>query len=126
MTSPHPAEQKLLQLRERFAAALPQRIDDLDGAIRSCEAEPATLHDLERKFHSLAGTAGTYGMNDIARLAAEGEDAWEASAPQLVARLQGRLDSVRCKIAGAKNGPKVFGVDDDRMHVWYLAAILKS
>ncbi|HJW92170.1 MAG TPA: response regulator [Thermoanaerobaculia bacterium] len=126
MTSPHPAEQKLLQLRERFAAALPQRIDDLDGAIRSCEAEPATLHDLERKFHSLAGTAGTYGMNDIAGLAAEGEDACEANAPQLFDHLHGLVDSMRCTISGAKNGPKVFCVDDDPMHVWYLAAILKS
>lgn len=126
MTIARSAELKLLQLRERFAGALPNRIDELADAVKACESQPATLHDLERKFHSLAGTAGTYGLTEIADLAAAGEDACEANGPQLFDRLHGLIDSMRRTLSGATTAAKVFCVDDDPMHVWYLAAILKS
>jgi diguanylate cyclase (GGDEF)-like protein len=60
---------KLFRLRERFIGTLPKRIDELASAIDEC-ANEETL----RRFHSLAGTAGTYGLTAISALAREGED----------------------------------------------------
>jgi diguanylate cyclase (GGDEF)-like protein len=131
MTNSRPFELKLLQLRERFTAALPRRIDELADALAGCEANPGTLHDLERKFHSLAGTAGTYGLNAISELAAEGEEACNTETPgaapafALFDRLHCLINSMRTSI-GAPPPARIFCVDDDPMHTAYLSSILKS
>src|SRR3954454_25348198 len=122
MTNPRPIESKLLQLRERFAAALPGRIDDLAEAVARCEADPATLHHVERAFHTLAGTAGTYGMTTISALAAEGERA--ADVPDL-GHSPMLINAMRRAI-GVSAAAHIFCVDDDPMHTSYLAAILES
>jgi len=124
MTTSHPAELKLLELKERFAAALPQRIDELATATSQCEAQRAPLRDLERKFHSLAGTAGTYGMTTVSNLAAEGEEACGANEPLLFAHLQSLIDSMRRAIGVSTT--RIFCVDDDPMHTWFLTSVLKS
>ena len=67
-------ETRLLQLKERFMAASPQRIEALANAIARFEHDQATAPELSRQFHSLAGTAGTYGLVAVSALAREGED----------------------------------------------------
>jgi PleD family two-component response regulator len=128
MTNPRPAELKLLQLRERFTAALPRRIDEIAEALARCEADPSTLPDLERRFHSLAGTAGTYGLAEISALSAEGEDACGTDtsvSAALFDRLHILINAMRQTLSPA-GAPRIFCVDDDPMHTWYLAMILKS
>src|SRR5258708_23721262 len=73
---------KLLVLKERFLAGLPQRFNDLEAAMKRCtpEAEPGAVEEVERRFHTIAGTAGTYGLSEVAALAAEGEETCAMSA----------------------------------------------
>src|SRR5258708_7721865 len=61
-------EQAIAGLRERFLRGLPARLDVIDTALQT-----STAPDVERGFHSLAGTASTYGLIGIATVAAEGE-----------------------------------------------------
>jgi len=69
-------EERIQMLRERFAESLPERVVQLRRTwIRLC-ASPSngeTQQDFERQLHTLGGTAGTYGLNQIAGLAVEGE-----------------------------------------------------
>lgn len=123
MTNPRPVELKLLQLHERFRAALPKRIDEIAEALAEHD-----LPKLERKLHSLAGTAGTYGLHDIYALAAEGEEACGADTPvcaQLFDRLHTLINAMRYALA-PNSAARILCVDDDPMHTWYVAAILKS
>jgi len=136
MTNPRPVELKLLQLRERFTAALPRRIDEIAGTLANCEAHLAPLSDLERQFHSLAGTAGTYGLSAVAELAAEGEAACSTDTP-VGDYFHALIDSMRrapttstspaaLPVIATKTAARIFCVDDDPQHTWYLAMILKS
>src|SRR5437879_3747049 len=61
-------ERALGGLRERFLRGLPQRLESITEALRT-----RAVRDLERGFHSLAGTAATYGYPGVAALAADGE-----------------------------------------------------
>jgi HPt (histidine-containing phosphotransfer) domain-containing protein len=63
---------KLAFLRERFTAALPDRIEALQVALRQAAAG-SPIDDLERLLHRLAGSAGSYGLPAISVIAAEGE-----------------------------------------------------
>lgn len=55
-------------LRERFLQNLPSRLDTLAASL-----ERPAAREIERGFHSLAGTAATFGLYGIAAVAAEGE-----------------------------------------------------
>jgi len=68
MTAANRLEQAIAALKDRFLLGLPARLDVIDTAF---EAE--AMADVKRGFHSLAGTAGTYGLLAIAAVAAEGE-----------------------------------------------------
>ena len=61
-------EQAIAGLRERFLRGLPDRLDVIDAALHT-----SALTEVERGFHSLVGTAGTYGLITIAEIAAKGE-----------------------------------------------------
>jgi diguanylate cyclase (GGDEF)-like protein len=141
MTNSRPVELKLLQLRERFAAALPRRIDEIADTLSNCEAQLVPLPDLERKFHSLAGTAGTYGLAAVADLAAEGEAACSTDTPVRASDMfdyfHSLIDSMRqattigtapaaLRVIETKTPARIICVDDDPQHIWYLAMILKS
>jgi diguanylate cyclase (GGDEF)-like protein len=141
MTNPRPVELKLLQLRERFTAGLPRRIDEIAGTLSNCEAHLAPLSDLERQFHSLAGTAGTYGLTAVADLAAAGEAACGTDTPDSASEMSdyfhSLIDSMRrapttntspaaSPVIETKTAARIFCVDDDPQHTWYLAMILKS
>lgn len=62
------AEEKLAALRQRFALSLNARLDAIEAAL---EGEPT---ELERLFHTLAGTSGTFGFRAISALARLGEE----------------------------------------------------
>src|SRR3954471_19077361 len=67
------ANEKIRALKHRFIQGLPARISAIHDALaRSGDGRAAS--DLERGFHSLAGTAATYGLSSVAALAAEGEE----------------------------------------------------
>jgi len=61
-------EQAIGSLRERFLQGLPARLDTIATAL-----ERPAAREVERGFHSLTGTAATYGLFGIAAVAAEGE-----------------------------------------------------
>jgi HPt (histidine-containing phosphotransfer) domain-containing protein len=65
-------EQAIGSLRERFLQGLPSRLDAITTALESPAAR-----EVERGFHSLAGTAATYGLYGIAAIAGEAEQTCE-------------------------------------------------
>ncbi len=74
---------RLLDLRDHFIKTVPGRIDAINETLAQCATnDPTAMHRLERQFHTLAGTAGTYGLLEIAAAAGEAEatcaDAQEA------------------------------------------------
>src|SRR5204863_9370734 len=62
------AEEKLAALRRRFAVSMTSRLEAIEAAVAEGSA------DAERLFHSLAGTAGTFGFMAISALAGHGEE----------------------------------------------------
>ncbi len=69
-------EERIRMLRKRFTDTLPDRLAEVRRAwMRLCAspASPEVQHQLARQFHTLGGTAGSYGLMDVAGLAAEGE-----------------------------------------------------
>jgi HPt (histidine-containing phosphotransfer) domain-containing protein len=88
-------ENAIGSLRERFLRGLPARLDAIATAL-----ERPAAREVERGFHSLTGTAATYGLFGIAAVAAEGEricdqagdildDATRAQLTTLVEQLRG-------------------------------------
>ena len=73
------AETKLAALRHRFEMSLPARLDAIEKAL---EGDP---YEIERLFHSLAGTAGTYGFSAISALARRGEESAADRVSTLIA-----------------------------------------
>ena len=64
---------RLVDLRGRFIKTVPGRVDAIAATLARCEADFAAIHQLERQFHTLAGTAGTYGLDSVAITASEAE-----------------------------------------------------
>jgi chemotaxis protein histidine kinase CheA len=66
---------RMATLTSRFVGTMPQRVTDIAETLTRCSRDSLTAAPLlERQFHSLAGTAGTYGLEAIAAVAAEGEE----------------------------------------------------
>ena len=60
--------EKLRKLREQFRAQMPARLDALKAAVSSLPTvndQTAALEEFHRLVHSLAGTAGTFGLPEI-------------------------------------------------------------
>ncbi|MDP9194096.1 MAG: Hpt domain-containing protein [Acidobacteriota bacterium] len=72
-------ENRIRELRQRYAQTLPERLASIARTlIQAGEAMQAgetniPRAELLRQFHTLAGTAGTFGFEDIATLAADAE-----------------------------------------------------
>ncbi|MBU1191494.1 MAG: diguanylate cyclase [Gammaproteobacteria bacterium] len=65
-------QQQLQALRGSFAAQLPERIADIEQGwkvLLSATPPEADLYELYRKLHSLAGSAGTFGMPELGQQA---------------------------------------------------------
>ena len=68
-------ETRLLDLRNVFIRRLPDRVAAIAETLRRrLDGENEGANTLERQFHNLAGTAGTYGLLAIAASAQEGLD----------------------------------------------------
>lgn len=81
-------EERIRMLRERFNESLPDRVADIRRSWMRLSANPElpALHEeFARRLHTLGGTAGTYGLMNVAGLSVEGELA--------CADLDGRADA---------------------------------
>jgi chemotaxis protein histidine kinase CheA len=68
-------EGRLLDLRKRYVRTLPEKVALIAETLRQCEqGVPESWGELDRQFHTLAGTAGTYGLFGIAAAALDGEE----------------------------------------------------
>lgn len=82
--TPTAFENRLFQMRQKFVQTLPGRVAILADTLRECQqGVDGSFEALDRQFHALAGTAGTFGLSAIAVTAADGEEecgALDASA----------------------------------------------
>lgn len=70
---------RLLDLKQRFVQKMPDRIAAIAATMAGCMAgDGGAMERLERQFHTLAGTAGTYELTSVAAAAFEGEAACAA------------------------------------------------
>jgi HPt (histidine-containing phosphotransfer) domain-containing protein len=68
-------EMRMLDLRNRFVGSLPARVADIAETLRKRQSSAEAEDTLDRQFHNLAGTAGTFGLFAIAEVASDGFDA---------------------------------------------------
>ena len=69
-------QEKLNSLTQRFLLTLPNRVGSISRLllrIHGQPLDPRILVELGSQFHALSGTAGTYGIMDVAALATEAE-----------------------------------------------------
>lgn len=69
-------EERIRMLRARFAETLPDRLAELRRTWMRLCANPASAEvreQLARQLHTLGGTAGSYGLTNVAGLGVEGE-----------------------------------------------------
>ena len=64
--APDPLEAAMAALRAEYLYEAPERVRELSAALGRLRSGDATaLEDLERYFHRLAGSGGSYGFPDI-------------------------------------------------------------
>jgi len=71
-SAPDALEAGLLELREKFVARFPQRLEDITAALKRAEAggwSNDDLRSLHRSTHGLMGTAGSLGFHEVAAVA---------------------------------------------------------
>jgi|GEM_PF-2715839 len=116
-------ESRLTQLRQRYTSSLPERLASIGETLEDCEhgvQDSGTR--LNRQFHTLAGTAGTYGLLTIATMAAEGELACERLVGDTIEPLDARylrylLDELSVTVAcGQNSGQAVEAVFPTNSH----------
>lgn len=74
-------EGRLANLTRRYVAGVPDRVASIAESLKSCRRESLEAASmLEHEFHTLAGTAGTYGLLGMSAVAAEGEETCAALA----------------------------------------------
>lgn len=86
--------EKLEQLRKRFLDELPSRINDLESALTSSDR-----NDALRCAHTLAGTAGTFGLLELGKAAERLESCLSGNA---AAKLPELLEEVRHEASAAR------------------------
>ncbi len=66
---------QLFDLKQRFVQTMPNRIAAIASTLTGrIDGDSGVMGRLERQFHTLGGTAGTYGLNAVAATAFEGEE----------------------------------------------------
>lgn len=65
---------RLLDLRKRFIRSLPDRVAAIVETLRQRQDGAEREGTLDRQFHNLSGTAGTFGFFAIAAAALDGFD----------------------------------------------------
>ena len=100
------SQAKLRQLQQRYVATLPQKIDALEQNWEKIKKHPSDsqlYQDLIRGFHTLAGSAGSYGFDTITTLCREIESALSTKQPTLSTDLIRKVDQ---KLAAIKQAAK--------------------
>jgi chemotaxis protein histidine kinase CheA len=124
-----PLEMRIHELRLRFITSLPQRIAAIRRAwmrIPGNGSDAAAMNELQRQLHTLAGTAGTYGLADIAAVACEAELICDAAATatdeeelHYVGTLLADLEKlIHRRSAPAMLAPALGQVDGDAQASW--------
>ena len=86
--APDPLEAAMLALRAEYLYEAPERVRELSAALgRLRTGDTSALEDLERFFHRLAGSGGSYGFPEVTECSRAGEHAvirlvGEARTPQ--------------------------------------------
>lgn len=125
------AQEKLAALRQRFALSLPGRLDAIEAALGGDASE------LERLFHTLAGTAGTFGFSVISALARLGEENHTDAgvAESMLAELRTVAGEVSKTFPVADETPlrlvaqplaRILCLEDDPDQAAYVCAMLES
>ena len=83
----------LAALRSEYRAALPARLERIDSLLAA-----GRLEELERELHTLAGSAGTFGLPAVATAASDAQEllAERPSAREELERLLGVLRHEAC------------------------------
>ena len=89
-------EERIRELRQRYALTLPDRVASIGNLLTQAGERNAARVELLRQFHTLAGTAGTFGYQDLATLAWEAECILSCASspdvtPEEVERVSSRL-----------------------------------
>ena len=74
MTTVNRFETRLADIKGRFARSLPERVEQIAETLRQRQDYDDGKDTLDRQFHNLAGTAGTFGFHSIAAVATDGFD----------------------------------------------------
>jgi len=106
--SPH-IHDKFRQLQQQYVAKLPEKIAALATDWQSFNQNPADTtqyQTLIRDFHSLAGSAGSFGFPAVSILCREIEDALKGTQPPLPATLKLEITNKLAALKRAANaGP---------------------
>lgn len=78
--SPDDIQAKLQALRASYHAQLPARVAEIETVWQTLQGQPQAsgLKELHRKVHSMAGSAGTFGMPDLGKAARHVEERLKA------------------------------------------------
>lgn len=69
-----PLAEVMRGLRRDYLKGAPQRLDEISALLRSLEnGDAASLDQLRRALHKLAGSGGSYGFDEISKTARAGE-----------------------------------------------------
>lgn len=115
MASDERLEALMRELRTQYLADADERVAELwSGLSRVESGEREPLDELRRLFHKLAGSGGSYGLDDVTAHSREGERAsmrWlDAGAPPDAAALAELATHVQ-RVADAFAAAKQAGLD---------------
>ncbi len=102
MPSMDAVQAKLLELKRAYAAQLPEKLARIDAAFTGFVAAPweeQACMASYRLLHSLAGSSGTYGFDEICRVARQAEAFLKESLESRRSPLPERQLEVRCLFA---------------------------
>jgi diguanylate cyclase (GGDEF)-like protein len=105
---------KLRQLQQHYVAALPHKIDALEQNWEKINEHPSNAQlyqDLIRGFHTLAGSAGSYGFGTITTLCREIEHTLKPAKPPFSAELKREIEQ---KLATMKRLAKTKPAYEDK------------
>jgi two-component system cell cycle sensor histidine kinase/response regulator CckA len=77
-------EGRFANLKQRYVAAVPDRVAAIAEVLSASRERREMAPLLEHQFHTLAGTAGTYGLHSLSAVATEGEETCAALGGRLL------------------------------------------
>ncbi len=77
----------MARLGDAYRRKLPDRIAELEGLVREARGSGARLEDARTLAHTLKGTSGTFGLDEIS---ADLEEIWQELEARVAAGATGR------------------------------------